>query len=150
VSASDAEQIKTSPDAFEPYFISQGFRVGDLVFLSGQAAIDDQGAVVGVGDFDAQAAQVFRNIEAVLQAAGTSLSRVFKVVIYLTDMANFPKILELRQTWFTQPYPADTVVEVRSLAFPELLIEVDAIAVVDGQLTAAKEDRRAPLSPHDA
>lgn len=150
MSASDAEQIKTSPDAFEPYFISQGFRVGDLVFLSGQAAIDDKGAVVGVGDFDAQAAQVFRSIEAVLQAAGTSLGKVFKVVIYLTDMANFPKVLELRQTWFTQPYPADTVVEVRALAFPELLIEVDAIALVDGQLIAAKPGRQTPLALPDA
>ena len=52
-----------------------------------------------------------------------------KVTIYLTDMGNFPKIVELRGKWFTAPYPADTIVEVSSLALPGLEIEIEAIAV---------------------
>lgn len=123
------EQIRVEPDPYEPYRLSQGFRVGDLLFVSGQAAISPEGRVVGAGDFDAQAEQVFRNLERVLEAGGSSLADVVKVTIFLTDMRNFPKIVELRGRWFTEPYPADTIVEVRSLALPELEIEIEAIAV---------------------
>lgn len=126
----DAEQIRLDPDPLEPYRLSQGFRVGELVFVSGQAAIDVDGQIVGVGDFDAQAEQVFRNLARVLEAGGSSLSRVVKVTIFLTDMSNFGKIVELRGKWFTLPYPADTIVEVSSLALPELEIEIEAIATV--------------------
>ena len=83
----------------------------------------------GAGDFDAQAEQVFRNLERVLAAGGSSLADVVKVTIFLTDMANFPKIVDLRGRWFTEPYPADTIVEVSALALPELEIEIEAIAV---------------------
>jgi 2-iminobutanoate/2-iminopropanoate deaminase len=126
----DVEQIRVEPDPYEPYRLSQGFRVGDLLFVSGQAAIAPDGSLVGVGDFDAQADQVFRNLARVLEAGGSSLERVVKVTIFLTDMANFPKIVELRGKWFTLPYPADTIVEVSSLALPELEIEIEAVAVV--------------------
>jgi len=124
------ERVKTDPDPYEPYRISQAMRVGDLVFVSGQAAIDQNGGLVGVGDFGAQAELVFQNLARVLEAAGSSLAEVVKVTIYLTDMANFPKIVELREKWFTEPYPADTIVEVASLALPELEIEIEAIGVV--------------------
>ena len=126
----DLQQIATEPDPYAAYRISQAIRVGDLVFVSGQAAIDESGALVGVGDFDAQAEQTFRNLESVLVAAGSGLGRVAKVTIFLTDMSNFPKIVDLRGRWFREPYPADTIVEVRSLALPELEIEIEAIAVV--------------------
>ena len=124
------ERVRTDPDPYEPYRISQAMRVGDLVFVSGQAAIDQDGGLVGVGDFDAQAELVFQNLARVLEAAGSSLADVVKVTIYLTDMANFPKIVDLRGKWFTEPYPADTIVEVASLALPELEIEIEAIGVV--------------------
>ena len=129
-----AIRIRTEPDALEPYCISQGFRVGNVIHLSGQAAISPEGQLVGVGDFDAQAEQTVGNIKQVLEAAGSSLSRVFKVTIYLTDMSHFPRIVELRKAWFSPPYPADTIVEVRSLALPELMIEIEAMALVEGEL----------------
>ncbi len=88
------------------------------------------GSIVGAGDFDAQLAQTFANIEKVLAAGGSDLSKVVKVTIYLTDMGNFPKIVEARKRWFTPPYPADTTLEVRSLALPELMVEIDVIAAV--------------------
>lgn len=125
----EAHQIRLDPDPLKPYHLSQGFRVGDLVIVSGQAALDEQGAIVGSGDFDAQAEQVFMNLARVLEAGGSSLDRVVKVTIFLTDMANFPKVVELRKRWFTAPYPADTIVEVSSLALPELELEIEAIAV---------------------
>jgi 2-iminobutanoate/2-iminopropanoate deaminase len=130
----DALQIKTSPDPMEPFHIAQGYRIGDLVFTSGQAAIDQAGNLVGIGDFDAQAQQVFSNLDEILRQAGSSLAQVIKVTIYLTDMANFPKIVALRQRHFTAPYPADTIVEVTSLALPELEIEIEAIALANGHI----------------
>jgi reactive intermediate/imine deaminase len=126
----DVERVSTDPDPYEPYRISQALRVGDLLFVSGQAAIGLDGQLVGVGDFDAQAEQVFRNLAAVLEAGGSSLRDVVKVTIFLTDMGNFPKIVELRGTWFSEPYPADTIVQVESLALPELELEIEAVAVV--------------------
>ena len=125
---SDIEKVATDPDPYAPYRISQAIRLGDLVFVSGQAAISESG-LVGVGDFDAQAEQAFSNLRDVLEAAGSGLDRILKVTIFLTDMSNFPKIVELRGRWFSEPWPADTIVEVTSLALPELEIEIEAIAV---------------------
>jgi 2-iminobutanoate/2-iminopropanoate deaminase len=124
-----ATPITLDPDPFEPFRLSQGFRVGDLLLISGQAAIDQTGAIVGAGDFDAQAEQTFSNLQRVLEAGGSDLEHVVKVTIFLTDMANFPKIVELRGRWFTPPWPADTIVEVTALALPQLEIEIEAIAV---------------------
>lgn len=126
-----AERLTCEGDWFAPYYISLGYRIGSVLVLSGQASIDpDSGELVGVGDFDAQAAQTFANLERVLALGGCGLEDIFKVTIYLTDMAQFPKIMELRQRHFTPPYPADTIVEVSSLALPELMIEIDAMAIV--------------------
>jgi reactive intermediate/imine deaminase len=126
----ELEQVATDPDPYAPFKISQAIRLGDLVFVSGQAAIGENGELVGVGDFDAQAEQAFRNLEHVLEAAGSGLDRIVKVTIFLTDMSNFPKIVDLRGRWFSRPYPADTIVEVTSLALPELEIEIEAIAAI--------------------
>lgn len=122
--------ITLDNDPLAPYLIAPGWRVGDLLFLSGQASIGPDGSIVGVGDIDAQIAQTFANIETVLAAGGSDLSKVVKVTIYLTDMGNFPKILEARKRWFTPPYPADTTVEVKGLALPDLMVEIDVIASV--------------------
>jgi reactive intermediate/imine deaminase len=125
------KQITIDPDPYEPFRLAQGYRVGELLFISGQAAIDRNGLIVGIGDFDAQAEQVFANLERVLRAGGSNLANVVKVTIFLRDMANFPKIVVLRGRYFTPPYPADTIVEVTSLYAPEALIEIEAIAVID-------------------
>ncbi|HYW03666.1 MAG TPA: RidA family protein [Gammaproteobacteria bacterium] len=130
-----ASRIHLQPDPLEAFRIAQGYRVGGLVFTSGQAAIARDGSLVGVGDFDAQADQVFANLAAVLEAGGSSLERVIKVTIHLTDMANFPKIVELRGRYFSPPWPADTIVEVRALALPELMIEIEAVALAGGGMT---------------
>ena len=125
------QRIVTQPDPYEPFRLAQGYRAGDLLFISGQAAIGDDGDLVGRGDFDAQAAQAFRNLDRALRAGGSSLSNVIKVTIYLTNMAHFNRIVELRGKHFTPPYPADTIVEVRSLYSPDALIEIEAIAIAD-------------------
>ncbi len=132
--AENAVRIKTDPDPYEPFRLAQAYRVGDLIFVSGQAAIDLDGTIVGVGDFNAQAEQTFKNLAAVLAAGGSSLAKIVKVTIFLKDMGNFGKIVALREKFFTPPYPADTIVEITSLALPELEIEIEAIAMVEGEV----------------
>ncbi len=120
--------IQLDPDPLAPYAIAPGWKVGDLLFLSGQAAIDESGNIVGADDVDSQIAQIMENIDRVLAAGGSSRDKIAKVTIYLTDMADFPKIVEARKRYFTPPYPADTIVEVNALALPDLKVEIDVIA----------------------
>ncbi|MGN7824387.1 RidA family protein [Chitinophaga sp. 22536] len=124
-------QIKINPDPYQPFRLAQGYRAGDLLFISGQTAIDDSGQLVGIGDFDKQADKAFENLEKVLKAGGSSLKNVIKVTILLKDMGNFNKIVALRGKYFKAPYPADTILEVSSLYSPDALIEIEAVAVAD-------------------
>jgi 2-iminobutanoate/2-iminopropanoate deaminase len=135
----DAHRISIEPDRFAAVHISQGFRVGDLIFVSGQAAVNEHGEVVGIGDFAAQARQAVRNLGRVLNAAGSSLDQVIKVTIFVTDISHFSEVIELRGEVFSEPYPADTICEVRALAYPELMFEIEAVALADGRtIDAAK------------
>jgi reactive intermediate/imine deaminase len=136
--ADDAIQIKTDPDPYEAFNIAQAYRVGDLVFVSGQAALDLDGNIVGEGDFDAQAEQAFENLQSVLIAAGSGMNKVIKVTIYLTDMANFNRVVSLRERYFSPPWPADTLLEVSALALPQLMIEIEAVALADGEKKRAE------------
>lgn len=130
----NAERIRMEPDHYDQFNIALGYRIGNLIVISGQAAIGEDGQVVGAGDFDAQAEVAFGNLKRVLEAAGSSMDKIVKVNIYLTDMSYFPKIVELRARHFTQPWPADTIVGVTSLALPELMIEIEAMALIDGEV----------------
>lgn len=123
--------INIHPDPYQPFHLSQGYRAGDLLFISGQTAIGEDGALTGIGNFDIQAEKAFQNLEKVLKAGGSSLGNVIKVTILLRDMANFSKIVALRKRYFTPPYPADTIMEVSSLYSPDALIEIEAVAVAD-------------------
>jgi reactive intermediate/imine deaminase len=114
-----------------PFHYSQATIHNGIVYVSGQAALGSDGSIVGADDFVAQAHQVFANLKIVLAAAGSDLSKVFKVNIYMTDMSNFPTIIECREKYFSKPYPADTTVEVTALAIPGLLLEIDVIAAID-------------------
>ncbi|MEC7491242.1 MAG: RidA family protein [Pseudomonadota bacterium] len=129
-----AYSIELKPNPFDQYCISAGFKVGDLIFLSGHVAIDEAGIPIK-GGFDVQANVTFENLERSLQNAGSSLDKIIKVTIYLTNMKQHrPKIIELRKKWFNPPYPADTLVEVSALGDPSRLIEIEAIALSDGRV----------------
>ncbi len=123
------KQIKTQPDPYEPFLLSQGIRAGDLLFISGQAGYSDDGQIVE-GGFRAQGEQAFSNLSRALVAGGSNLQSVVKVTIFLTDMANFPEVVELRREYFSEPYPADSIVQVVALYTPEAMIEIEAVAVV--------------------
>lgn len=123
------ERIATTPDWYEPYLISQAIKAGGFIHVSGQAGIDEYGRTIS-DDFEAQGRQAFANIDRVLAAAGATLADVVKVTILVRDMAtNLPKVIELRHEFLTEPYPADTLLEVSSLAQPDWQIEIDAIAL---------------------
>ena len=126
------QQIQLNPDPYKPFRLAQGYRVGDMLYISGQAAINEGGQIVGGNDFAAQGDQAFANLDKVLKAGGSSLKNVVKVTIFVRDMAsNFSKVVDLRGKYFTPPYPADTIVEITSLYSSEALIEIEAVAVVD-------------------
>ena len=123
-------RVSAERDWYEPYAISLGIRVGNLVFVSGQAAVDEHGRSVGGDDFEAQARQVFANLATVLGNAGSGLEHVVKVTVLVTDMAVIDQVVALRREFFTEPYPADTIAQVAALAQPEWQIEIEAVAVV--------------------
>jgi len=110
---------------------SHAWKVGNTIYVAGQVAVDREGRLVGPGDFEAQAVQVFENLKAVLEAAGAGLEHVVKTTVFLTHFAHRDKFREVRARYFKEPFPASTLVFVESLAQPDWLIEVEAIAVVD-------------------
>ena len=101
-----------------------------MVFIAGQIALDKDGKVVGEGDMKAQAEQVFKNLEAALAAAGAKFTDVVKMNTYITDMEKAPAVREVRARYFGDTTPASTLVQVVHLARPELMLEVEVIAVV--------------------
>jgi 2-iminobutanoate/2-iminopropanoate deaminase len=100
------------------------------VFVSGQAAISADGQLVGADDFECQVRQVFENLQMVLEQAGTGLDAVVKLTVYLTDMSRLREYTRIKGEFFTGKQPASTAVGVTALGRPEMLIEVEAVAVV--------------------
>jgi enamine deaminase RidA (YjgF/YER057c/UK114 family) len=104
---------------------------GRLVAISGQIAFDEAGQLVGCDDAEAQARQVFENLRRCLAAAGGTFDNVIKLTYYVTDTAWLPAIRRVRDTFVdtVQP-PASTAVQVAALVRPELLMEIEALAVI--------------------
>jgi 2-iminobutanoate/2-iminopropanoate deaminase len=100
------------------------------VYVAGQIAFDKDGKIVGAGDMKAQAEQVFKNLQTALEAAGAKFSDVVKMNTYITDMGKAPVVREVRARYFGETTPASTLVQVAALARPELMLEIEVIAVV--------------------
>jgi reactive intermediate/imine deaminase len=124
----ELEPVMGEGRATTDFRYTPAIRVADLVLVSGQVGVGPDGEPVG-DDFLTQVHQAFANLSEVLQAAGSSLSQVAKVTVYLTEQSQFDHVPALREQYFTPPYPADTTVVVRALARPGLLVEIEAIAV---------------------
>ena len=125
----DLVSTPAAPAAIGPY--SQAVRAGDLVFCSGQIALDPKsGQLVGGGDVVAQTRQVLANLSAVLEAAGSRLSRVVKTTIFLVDLGDFAVVNQVYGESFASAPPARATVEVSRLP-RDARIEIEAIAVVD-------------------
>jgi enamine deaminase RidA (YjgF/YER057c/UK114 family) len=103
---------------------------GTLVFCAGQVALDRERNVVGKGDILAQTRQVFTNMQAVLREAGGDLPHVVKLTAYLTDFANLEGMLEARNEFPLRDFASSTV-QVSRLVHPDLLVEIEATAVIE-------------------
>jgi 2-iminobutanoate/2-iminopropanoate deaminase len=110
--------------------LSQGVKAGNLLYISGQVALDANGNLEGKGDIRAQSRKVLQNIETVLKKAGGTMDNLIKITAYLTDMKLFQGYNEIRAEIFKAHRPASTSVEVAGLAFDGLLIEIDAVAFI--------------------
>jgi len=112
------------------YAYSHAVRMGDLIFVAGQVARDKDGKLVGKGDVRAQTEQVFKNLRAVLEAAGSGLDKIGKVTVFTTRLEYRPIIHEVRSRIFKEigHLPASTFAVVASLADPDWLVEIEAIA----------------------
>jgi len=102
---------------------------GRSIYLSGQTPVDQEGNAVGVGDFRAQAVQVFENLKTALAAAGAGFGDVVKANYYVLDMSNITVLREVRRGYLGSAAPASTLVEVRKLAREEFSVEIEMIAV---------------------
>ena len=113
-----------------PYSLGMVSQGKCTIYVSGQIALDEKGALVGKDDPEAHARQVFANMKAVLNAGGASMDDVVKITMVVKNAADFPKIGAVRKEFFKEPYPA-SIVFVAALLNPDWLVEVEAIAVVD-------------------
>jgi 2-iminobutanoate/2-iminopropanoate deaminase len=100
------------------------------IYISGQIAYDRDGKLIGPGDMKALAEQVFKNLETALSAAGAKFSDVVKMNSYITDMSKAQAVRDVRAKYFTDVAPASTFVEVKGLVRPDLLLEIEVVAVV--------------------
>jgi 2-iminobutanoate/2-iminopropanoate deaminase len=130
MAAREEIRVAGQPEPISHY--THAVRAGELLFVSGCVPVDQEGRLVGGDDVVVQARQVFRNIEAVLAAAGATFADVVKVTVYLTKIDERSKINPVRQEFFGEVRPASTLVEVSGLAIPGAKIEVEAVALLHG------------------
>jgi len=116
-----------APKAIGPY--SQAIRAGDVIYTSGQIALDPATGALVEGDFAAQANRVFENLKAVLAAGGVTFANVAKATVYLTDLANFATLNEIYASYFGDTKPARTTIGVAQLPKGGL-VEIDLVAFV--------------------
>ncbi len=124
-------QTESAPKPLGDY--SQAWTVtgAKLIFLASQVSVDISGNPVGSGDIALQTRTVIENLRKVLEGAGASLRDVIKLNTYVTNMAEYrERTRDIRREYFPQDFPASTLVEVKSLARPEFMVEIEAIAAV--------------------
>ena len=110
---------------------SRVVKVGKLVHVSGTTATDSQGNIVGIGDAGAQAVQTLKKIQRALESVGARLEDVVRTRIYVTDMKRWEEVGKAHGAFFKEIRPTTSLVEVKGLVNPEMLVEIEAEAVLD-------------------
>ena len=110
---------------------SHAVKAGNTLYIAGQVAKDPEGNLMGKGDFETQARQVLTNLENILAEAGGSLKNIVKATTFLTHYGYVEAYRGIRNEFLQEPFPAHTLLVVESLASPDFMIEVEAIAVLD-------------------
>jgi reactive intermediate/imine deaminase len=128
------EQLHTAQLSAPSGHFSQGVIAsasGRMVFISGMTARDVDGRVIGSGDIEAQTRQVCENLKRAVGAAGGTLNDIVRVDVFVRNIEHFDAIHQVRREYFDTPAPASTLLEVAKMVSPEMLIEINAIAVID-------------------
>jgi 2-iminobutanoate/2-iminopropanoate deaminase len=117
-----------APKPMGPY--SSGVAFGGMVVTAGQLPIDPASGEIVKGGIEEQTRQCIRNLQAVLEAGGTTLDHVVKLTVFLTSMDDLPAVASIRREFWQPPHPVSTTVEANRLANPNALIEIDVLAVM--------------------
>lgn len=130
-----------APGADQQAGYSYGVRTGGMIWVSGQVSRNRQGELVGDGDIEAQVVQVLENVKGILAEGGATLDDVVKTVTYLTDASFRVPFQRIRKQYFKPPnLPASAVVVVKGLVQPELLIEIEAVAILGSARHSGSRD----------
>ncbi len=112
-----------------PY--ANAVKKGNMVFVSGTVGMDKDGNLIKPNDIRAQTRQTFENIKSVLHEAGATMDDVMKVTVFLKNTSDYEGMNEVRKEFFPNTLPASTAVAIADFMLPELLVEIEAIAVID-------------------
>lgn len=128
------EQLHTDLLSAPSGHFSQGVVVparGRMVFISGMTARDTDGQIIGAGDIEKQTRQVCDNLKRTVDAAGGTLDDIVRVDVFVRNIEHFDAVHRVRREYFPAPPPASTMLEVSKMVSPDMLIEINAIAVID-------------------
>lgn len=120
--------IKDAPEAIGTY--SQGVRVGDLIYTSGQIPMDPQSGNLITGEIKREIRQIFANLDAILQGGGSSLKSAVKLTVYMTDLSYFSDVNEIFKECFSDNPPARSTVQVSALPMG-VRIEIEAVGIIE-------------------
>jgi enamine deaminase RidA (YjgF/YER057c/UK114 family) len=125
--------IVAPPTVHKTTGYSHAIRSGSTLYISGQVAQDTNGKLVGPGDITLQGEQVYANLKAIIESCHGTMDNIVKLTTYVTDLAFRPALAGIRSRYFPTDPPAATFVVISSLAEPGYLVEVEAIAVLNGR-----------------
>ncbi len=128
------KKVITPKTLHRPFGYAHAIQIDNTIYISGQIPLDQEMNVVGKNDIAVQTERVYENLRKVIEEAGGSMSNIVMLNIYCTDLEAYDKeTRQLRKKYFGDYYPAITAVEVKRLYRPDFMIEVEAVAVLDGE-----------------